>query len=179
MTNRWSWCSSSISNGSGPLLWVPVRVKTEPSATNLVSVRNTRVFLPALTALTEPRALWQRIKQDPSLKRQVVSHTYHAVAIIPFLLFLQCVVLYITLWTITLSKEIVALVSQFIHFASGMLWRIRTIGTSRVFHSSHGLQLCCTWYPTPSTIYAILRMSATFYLSAIAISQMPHSPIYV
>jgi len=40
-----------------------------PSATTLVSVRNTRVFWTALTALTEPRTLWRRITRYP-------LHTY-------------------------------------------------------------------------------------------------------
>jgi len=34
-------------------------------------------------------------------------------------------------------------------------------------------------YPMPSAVYAILRPSATLYLSAIAIYRMPHWPIYV
>jgi len=36
------------------------------SATTVVSVRNTRVFRMALTALTEPRTLWRRITRYPS-----------------------------------------------------------------------------------------------------------------
>jgi len=36
------------------------------SATSLVSLRTTRVFLMPLTALTEPRNLWRSIKRDTS-----------------------------------------------------------------------------------------------------------------
>ena len=73
------------------------------SATMLVSVWNTRVFRMALTALTEPRTIWQRITRFPSHRRRVVLHTYLH------------------------------------YFAPG----IRTIRTTRVLHSSQGLQLCC------------------------------------
>ena len=103
------------------------------SATTLVSVWNTRVFRTALTALAEPRTLWQRIRRDPSPKRRVALHTSLAAAIIPCLLFLRRVALYITL---------AALVSGFLYFASGMWWRICTIRTTRMLHSSQGLQLC-------------------------------------
>jgi hypothetical protein len=83
----------------------------EESATTLVSVWNTRVFRTALTALAEPRTLWQRIRRDPSPKRWVALHTSHAAAIIPCLVFLGRVALYITL---------AAAVSGFLYFASGM-----------------------------------------------------------
>jgi len=46
------------------------------SATTLVSVRNTRVFWTALTALTEPCTLWRRITRLPSPRRRVVLRTY-------------------------------------------------------------------------------------------------------
>ena len=46
------------------------------SATTLISVRNTRVFRTALTALTEPRTLWRRITRCPSPSRRVVLHMY-------------------------------------------------------------------------------------------------------
>ena len=46
------------------------------SATTLVSVRNTRVFRTALTALTEPRTLWRRITHYPSSRQRVALHTY-------------------------------------------------------------------------------------------------------
>jgi len=46
-----------------------------PSATNLVSIRNTWVFLAALTALMEPRIFGRRIKRDPSPRRRVALHT--------------------------------------------------------------------------------------------------------
>jgi len=45
------------------------------SAITLVSVRNTRVFRTALTALTEPRTLWRRITRYPSPRRRVVLHS--------------------------------------------------------------------------------------------------------
>ena len=61
------------------------------SATNLLSIRDTRVFLPALTALTEPGTLWQRIKCDPSPEWRVALHTYPVAAIIPRLVFLRCI----------------------------------------------------------------------------------------
>jgi len=47
-----------------------------PSATTLVSVRNTRVFRTALTALTEPLTLWRRISPYTSPRRRVALHTY-------------------------------------------------------------------------------------------------------
>jgi len=50
--------------------------KVSTSATTLVSVRNTRVFRTALTALTEPCALWRSITRYPSPRRRVVLHTY-------------------------------------------------------------------------------------------------------
>jgi len=46
------------------------------SATTLVSVWNTWVFRMALTALKEPRTLWQRITLFPSPWRRLASHTY-------------------------------------------------------------------------------------------------------
>ena len=45
------------------------------SATNLVSVWNTRVFWMARTALTEPRTLWRRITWFPSPRRRVALHS--------------------------------------------------------------------------------------------------------
>ena len=78
------------------------------SATTPVSVRNTRVFWMALTALTEPCTLWRRIWHFPSPR-----------------------------WW-------VALLTYFLYFAPGMRWRIRTIRTIRVLHTSQGLQLCCS-----------------------------------
>ena len=47
-----------------------------PSATTLVSVRNTQLFWMALMALTEPRTLWQRIAWYPSPTQRVTLHTY-------------------------------------------------------------------------------------------------------
>jgi len=49
--------------------------KHAPSATTLVSVRDTVVFRTALTALTEPRTLWRRITRYPLPRRRVVLHT--------------------------------------------------------------------------------------------------------
>jgi len=46
------------------------------SATTLVSVRNTRVFRMALTALMERRTLWRRITRYPSPRRRVALRTY-------------------------------------------------------------------------------------------------------
>jgi len=47
-------------------------------------------------------------------------------------------------------------------------------------HISYTLRRGCSSaeavYPTPGDVYAFLRPSATFYLSAIAIYRMPHSP---
>ena len=47
-----------------------------PSATTLVSIRNTPVFRTALTAPTEPRTLWRRIARYPSPRRRLALHTY-------------------------------------------------------------------------------------------------------
>jgi len=47
-----------------------------PSAMTLVSVRNTRVFRTALTALTEHRTLWRRTIRYTSPRRRVALHTY-------------------------------------------------------------------------------------------------------
>ena len=44
-----------------------------PSATTLVSIRNTGVFR---TALTVPHTLWRRITCFPSPRRRVTLHTY-------------------------------------------------------------------------------------------------------
>jgi len=49
---------------------------TTASATTLVSVRNTRVFPTALTALTEPRTLWRRITRYPSPRWRVALHSF-------------------------------------------------------------------------------------------------------
>jgi len=46
------------------------------SAMTLVSVRNTRVFRMALTALTENRPFWLTITRYPSPRRRVALHTY-------------------------------------------------------------------------------------------------------
>jgi len=50
--------------------------KQDSSATNLVSVTNTRVFRTALTALTEPRTLWLRITCYPlhCISKMYLSH---------------------------------------------------------------------------------------------------------
>jgi len=45
------------------------------SATTVVSVRNTRLFRTALTALTEPRTLWRRIRRCPSPRQWVALHS--------------------------------------------------------------------------------------------------------
>jgi len=45
------------------------------SVTTLVSIRNTRVFQMALTALTEPRTLWRRITCYPSPRWWVTLHS--------------------------------------------------------------------------------------------------------
>jgi hypothetical protein len=52
------------------------RSTTASSPTTLVSVRNTRVFQAALTALMEPCTLWQKITHFPSPRGQVWLHTY-------------------------------------------------------------------------------------------------------
>ena len=57
-------------------LYHRIHAHDSPSATTLVSVRNTKVFQSALTALTEPRTLWQRNTWFPSARRQVMLHTY-------------------------------------------------------------------------------------------------------
>jgi len=132
-----------------------------PSATNLVSVRNTRVFLMALTALREPPACWQWIKRNPSPKRRAALHTYLVAATIACLVLLQRVALYITSWTLTVRA------SRFVCFASGMWRRIRTIRTAHLLHSSQGLLLRCSHLPNACCSYAFLLPSATFYLSAI------------
>jgi len=46
------------------------------SATTLFSVRNTRVFQTALTALPAHRTLWWGITRYPSQRRWVALHTY-------------------------------------------------------------------------------------------------------
>jgi len=48
---------------------------TARSATTLVSIRNTRLFRMALTALTEPRSLWRRTTCFPSPRRRVALHS--------------------------------------------------------------------------------------------------------
>jgi len=50
--------------------------RVHSSATTLVSVRNTRVFQTALTALSEHRTLWWRTNRYPSLRQGVALHTY-------------------------------------------------------------------------------------------------------
>ena len=60
----------------------------------LDSVRNTWVFLTALTALMEPGTLRQRITRHPSHRRWIVLHTAPVVASIPWLCFLRRVALY-------------------------------------------------------------------------------------
>jgi len=55
--------------------WASVNEGSKPSATTLVSVRTTRVFRTALTALTEPRTLWRRIRPYPSPSRRVALHS--------------------------------------------------------------------------------------------------------
>jgi len=54
------------------------------SATTLVSIRNSRVFRTALTALTEPRTLWQRITRYPLPRRRVPLHTYLLYFVVTF-----------------------------------------------------------------------------------------------
>jgi len=48
-------------------------------------------------------------------------------------------------------------------------------------HLCYTLRRSCSYpvaiCPMPSTVYAFLQLSATFYLSAIAIYRMPHCPI--
>jgi len=44
------------------------------SATSVDSIRNTRVFQMALTALTEPRTLWRTITRVPSPRWRVLVH---------------------------------------------------------------------------------------------------------
>jgi len=46
------------------------------SATTLVCFWNTRVFQAALTALTEPRTLWQKMTCCPSTRRRLTLRTY-------------------------------------------------------------------------------------------------------
>ena len=53
--------------------WTAINGK---SATTIVSVWNIRVFGAALTALTKPRTLWQRITRFPSPCRQVMLLTH-------------------------------------------------------------------------------------------------------
>jgi hypothetical protein len=140
------------------------------SATNLVSVRNTWVFLMALTALTEPRTLRLWMRPDPSPKRRVALHTSLVAAIVPCLWGLRPVALHITL---------AAPLSGFLYFASGMWWRIRTTRTTQVLHSSQDSNYIVGIYPMPSAVYTFLWPSAASYLSAIAIYRMPQSPIYI
>jgi hypothetical protein len=93
--------------------------------------------------------------------------------------------------------------------SGGLRWHWRNIvpsdrefHASSCIHTSFTLRLECgdvyapferhVWYnlcrrcsyvvaidTTPGDVYALLRPRATFYLSAIALYQMPHSPIYV
>jgi hypothetical protein len=109
-----------------------IKSRLVPSETTLVSVWNTRVIWTALTALVKPRTCWPRIRGDPSPKRRIALHTSLASANIPCLVFFQRVALYITLPTPA---------SGFLYFPSGMWWSIRTLRTTRMFHTSHGLQL--------------------------------------
>jgi len=101
------------------------------SATTLVSVRNTREFQMALTALTEPCTCWRRITCFPSPRRWVMLDTH------------------------------------FLYFVSGMWWCIRTVRTTRVLHSSQGLQLC--YSPLHNTWPCLCLSSAD--------SHIPHSPL--
>jgi hypothetical protein len=101
---------------------------------------------------------------------QVALHTSLVAAIIPCLLFLRRVALYITLTTPA---------SGLLYFVSRMWWRIRTITTTRMLHSSQGSNYIVAVNPTPSTVYTFHRPSPTFYLSHIALYRMPHSPIHV
>jgi len=80
------------------------------SATNLLFVRNSRVLLTALTALTEPLTLWQSLWRDLSPMPQVLSHTSYVVAIIPWRVFFR---------RIALNIMSAAPSSGFLYFASG------------------------------------------------------------
>jgi len=109
------------------------------SATTLVSIRNTQVFWTALTALTKPGTLWQRITHFPLPRRRIPSHTYLH------------------------------------HIESGMWWRVHTIRTTRVLHSSQGLQLCCNRLHNTWRCLCLSSADSHIFLSAIAIYRMPHS----
>ena len=68
---------TGVASVTGTYHYIPFRVvRWSASATTLVSIRNTRVFRTALTALTEPRTLWRRITRYTSPRRQVALHTY-------------------------------------------------------------------------------------------------------
>jgi len=66
------------------LLKLSLSCNGHTSATTLVSIRNTRVFRTALTALTEPLTLWRRIPRYLSPRRRVALHPYllHFVAML-------------------------------------------------------------------------------------------------
>jgi len=79
--------------------------------------------------------------------RSVALHTHRAAANISCLLFLRCIALNITPWLLRQCGGIATPVTQFLDCASGMSWRICTIRTTHVLHSSQGLQLRCSRLP--------------------------------
>jgi len=85
------WClvsrsvrgKASVDHG-GSLLRAAINWSRK-SSTTLVSVRNTRVFRTALTALREPHTLWRRITCYPSPRRWVASHTYLLYCVVTYM----------------------------------------------------------------------------------------------
>jgi len=75
-TRSWPWSASLRSHDWSLHSSASLNLLDDTSATTLVSVRNTRVFRTALTALTEPRTLWRRITRYPSPRQWVALHTY-------------------------------------------------------------------------------------------------------
>jgi len=70
--------ADAVSLSAEALPWLLVtllHISGAASATTLLSVSNTWVFWTALTALTEPRALWRRIARYPSPRQWVVLHS--------------------------------------------------------------------------------------------------------
>jgi len=119
------------------------------SATNLVSVRNNRVFPTALTALTEPPTPWQRIRRDPSPKRRVALHTSLAGTIIPCLLFsFRCI----------LRSPPRRQASFTLRPECGDVYAPSERHVCYTLRSTYVVAI----YPTPSAVYAFHRPSATF-----------------
>jgi hypothetical protein len=146
----------------------PSGPSARPLATNLLSVRNTQVYLMALTALMEPCILWHWIKHNSSCW-------------IPSLRWLSYHPLYssdMSHWILLQGRSASHLSASFTLLPGcGIIyaWSEQHTCCSLCRGSSHRVGVSSM----PSAVYAFLQLSAMFYLSTIAINLMVHSAIYV